>query len=992
MRYENNEYLRRWLLQGGAYEYASVAHFDFEDRALEAAAAEVQQQHPYLSAPEARARAAYRLLTKHRRAPEQVVAPLRARLIGIAQRNAWRAAKVAWAVAVLAALLLLAARAKAEPPRDLPPGVRTAVLARGLFAQQSSGLIVQFQNQGSVLSTRPAGLVVLNCSTNMSCSFSGSTFTLTSSSTASTAFSAITTGTNTSALTMGTGGTFTFSGTGIVNANQYKGGNASGTGSCGANLFVTALADAASPTCTQPAFGNLSGAASSGQVPHALLSAFHTDSAVGTVVRGDLIAGIGVSPTWQRVARGGTNGYPKWNVSGDLVASSGAAAGTGTCTNQFVRTENADAAPTCASVSSTDFANQGANLVFAGPSSGGAAAPTFRASVKADLPASAVYTDQANTYTAGTQDFEAAAVTRPLRRLAFASFPATCTANREFLERSDPAAAGQVVYVCNAAGTGWDLVGDGGGGGGGLGDPGANGVVVRTALNTTVARTITGTTSNITVTNGDGVAGNPTLDLGATAVQTDQANTWTTGTQDFESASVTRPFRRLAFASFPATCTANREFLERSDPATAGQVVYVCNAAGTGWDLVGDGGGAGGSDAENVVKLGADVTNTTTTLADATGLSFTAAANTTYLIEIWVIYTTAATTTGINLSVNGPAAPTSISFLRFTGLSTNAGAVSNFNAYDAGTANASALTGVNIALIKAVLANAATSGTFILRFASEVAGNAVTIKAGSTLRFRDTAVSGGGGGGIGGSGTANTLAKFTAATTVGNSSVTDDGVTVSVQPTGGLVVPKQAGAAPTAQGDIRYDTTQDATKLGGSGAISGAIPRVLSAQFSSTDSLTCSVIGTTETAFATAFAIPANFFKANKVMRVSAAVEMTTPASQSAITWHLRVQKAGPTNVNLFSASSFPSASLSSVTAAIVGFVQGTGAPGATATLEMSGFAGSTNSHPVGEKNSITQPVTVDTTVAQTLQFTLTCTVSDATNLKLRQLIVEELN
>ncbi len=566
MRYENNEYLRRWLLQGGAYEYASLAHFDFEDRALEGATAEVQQQHPYLSAPEARARAAYRLLTTHHREPGQVVVPLRARLIGVARRNAWPAiklgGKVAWAVAVLAALLLLAARAKAEPPRDLPPGVRTAVLARGLFAQQSSGLIVQFQNQGSVLSTRPAGLVVLNCSTNMSCSFSGSTFTLTSSSTASTAFSAITSGTNTSALTMGTGGTFTFSGTGIVNASQYKGGNASGTGSCGANLFVTALADAASPTCTQPAFGNLSGAASSGQVPHALLSAFHTDTTVGTVVRGDLIAGIGVSPTWQRVARGGTNGYPKWNSSGDLVASSGAAAGTGACTNQFVRGENADAAPTCNSV------------------------------VKADLPASVVYTDQTNTYTTGTQDFEGAVVSRPFRRLAFASFPGTCTANREFLERSDPAVAGQVVYVCNSTGNGWDLVGDGGGGGG-LGDPGANGVVVRTALNTTVARTITGTTGNITVTNGDGVAGNPTIDLGTSAVQTDQANTYTTGTQDFEGAAVSRPFRRLAFASFPATCTANREFLERSDPATAGQVVYVCNAAGTGWDLVGDGGGGG---------------------------------------------------------------------------------------------------------------------------------------------------------------------------------------------------------------------------------------------------------------------------------------------------------------------------------------------------------------------------------------------------------------
>jgi len=208
----------------------------------------------------------------------------------------------------------------------------------------------------------------------------------------------------------------------------------------------------------------------------------------------------------------------------------------------------------------------------------------------ARLSANVVLETSANTYGAFAQDFEGASVTRPFRRLAFASFPGTCTANREFLERSDPATAGQVVYVCNAAGTGWDLVGDGGAGGG-VPSPGANGMVActGTACSTSAARTITGSTNEIVVSNGDGVAGNPTLTVGSLVVQTDQANTYTTGAQDFEGASVTRPFRRLAFASFPGTCTANREFLERSDPATAGQVVYVCNAAGTGWDLVGDG-------------------------------------------------------------------------------------------------------------------------------------------------------------------------------------------------------------------------------------------------------------------------------------------------------------------------------------------------------------------------------------------------------------------
>jgi len=47
--------------------------------------------------------------------------------------------------------------------------------------------------------------------------------------------------------------------------------------------------------------------------------------------------------------------------------------------------------------------------------------------------------------------------------------------------------------------------------GGGLGDPGSNGMLARTALNTTVARTLTGTANQITITNGDGVSGNPTF-------------------------------------------------------------------------------------------------------------------------------------------------------------------------------------------------------------------------------------------------------------------------------------------------------------------------------------------------------------------------------------------------------------------------------------------------------------------------------------------------
>lgn len=50
-------------------------------------------------------------------------------------------------------------------------------------------------------------------------------------------------------------------------------------------------------------------------------------------------------------------------------------------------------------------------------------------------------------------------------------------------------------------------------GGSGLGDPGANGIVVRTALNTTTARTLTAPAAGFTISNSDGTAGNPTFAL-----------------------------------------------------------------------------------------------------------------------------------------------------------------------------------------------------------------------------------------------------------------------------------------------------------------------------------------------------------------------------------------------------------------------------------------------------------------------------------------------
>lgn len=130
-----------------------------------------------------------------------------------------------------------------------------------------------------------------------------------------------------------------------------------------------------------------------------------------------------------------------------------------------------------------------------------------------------------------------------------------------------------------------------------------------------------------------------------------------------------------------------------------------------------------------VATMSADVTNSTLVLADVTGLTFPVEVGT-YNFEFNIVYFTAALTTGVLLSINGPAG----SYLRFvTDIKTTASA-STFavqTAYNAGSPTTASQGSGKMPARVYGSATFTAAGTLALRFRSEVDTSLVTIEAGS---------------------------------------------------------------------------------------------------------------------------------------------------------------------------------------------------------------------------------------------------------------------
>lgn len=128
--------------------------------------------------------------------------------------------------------------------------------------------------------------------------------------------------------------------------------------------------------------------------------------------------------------------------------------------------------------------------------------------------------------------------------------------------------------------------------------------------------------------------------------------------------------------------------------------------------------------------LGSDASNSTTTMAAVSGMSFPAAANATYEVELIGAFQSAATTTGIGAALDIPSG----SVIGMVAANTSATAVGGTEQV-ADNATTGATTGVRATSTNTpiwcrwIVAVGATAGDVVLNIKSEIASSAVTLKA-----------------------------------------------------------------------------------------------------------------------------------------------------------------------------------------------------------------------------------------------------------------------
>jgi hypothetical protein len=132
-----------------------------------------------------------------------------------------------------------------------------------------------------------------------------------------------------------------------------------------------------------------------------------------------------------------------------------------------------------------------------------------------------------------------------------------------------------------------------------------------------------------------------------------------------------------------------------------------------------------------LLRVTADVANSTLNFADVTGLTMAVNASTTYYFKCMLTYTTAVSTTALQLSLNGPTS-TALDFGVETATTTTASFYAAETAYDANTNPATGGGATRLtAHIHGSVVISGSGGTLAIRSRSEVNASAATVKRGS---------------------------------------------------------------------------------------------------------------------------------------------------------------------------------------------------------------------------------------------------------------------
>lgn len=144
-------------------------------------------------------------------------------------------------------------------------------------------------------------------------------------------------------------------------------------------------------------------------------------------------------------------------------------------------------------------------------------------------------------------------------------------------------------------------------------------------------------------------------------------------------------------------------------------------------------GGGGGGSAPTYKRTTSDFSTTSTAFVDVTGLTFSVAANTDYVLEVIGLASSNAVTDALEIGVNGPASPSSvIGHMNIPGNSVAIGYHYTVSSYDEDIVglNGPGATGNLGFRAVFIVRNGANSGTLAFRLRSEV-GNTTTVKSGA---------------------------------------------------------------------------------------------------------------------------------------------------------------------------------------------------------------------------------------------------------------------